>query len=88
MEERESKQQKDREMQRKGKLGGKSEDKWWRKEDYFWKYEGRHTERKQLAHGWMVPAGECRGAGITEETLAFSMEPHPMLKMPSGAHSF
>lgn len=41
------------EIQRKGKLGGKREGKWWKtrvmkkmeeEEDYFWKYDsGRHT---------------------------------------------
>lgn len=95
---RKENQSKGAEMQRKEKLGGKREGKevvtkTEAEEDYFWKHEGRLTaawlERKQLqAHGLMVPAGGCRGAGITRETLAFSMEPHPMLNMPSGARSF
>lgn len=93
-----------REMQRKEKLGGKREGKWWKSVVFRRRWRQRQITSGTMSQediqqrswgessyknmvGWSQQVS-VEGAGITEETLAFSMEPRPMLKMPSGAHSF
>ena len=88
-------------MRRKEKLGGKSEDKWLKSEGgekgkgrlllEVWRqtYSGvvGGESNYKLMVGWSQQV-HVEGLVLQGGTLAFSMEPRPMLKMPSGARSF